>query len=218
MKEIKTKLRTSANVIRVLGDQLISNESVALIELIKNSYDARATEVNIEFKGPLKENEGEIIIEDNGIGMDLKTINEAWMIVATNFKKIEKQKKRNVVFLGEKGIGRFSAAKLAKKLIMITKTRSSNEEIEVEFDWEEFTGLQKMLDDLEIIIKIKKPQIFKNSSGTKLKLVGLTHDWNKVKVRRVVNNISRLINPVKPVDDFKVLLKFDNERDRKSVV
>ncbi len=212
MKEITTKLSASANVIQVLGDQLISNDSVALIELIKNSYDAGATEVEIEFKGALKEGSGEIIIKDNGNGMDLKTIKEAWMVIATNFKKIEKKRtSRKRSILGEKGIGRFSASKLAKKLVMITSSKN-DEEICVQFDWELFTDINKMLDDFEIVIQIGKPNKFLSQAGTILKLVGLCSDWNKSKVNKITNNLTRLINPVKPIEDFQINIKFsDNE-------
>ena len=84
-----SNLKPKARIIRTIGDELISNEVVAIIELIKNSYDADATKVTITFEGSLKRGEGNIIIEDDGTGMSLNTIQKAWMEPATSFKKVK---------------------------------------------------------------------------------------------------------------------------------
>lgn len=68
------KIRPYARLITMLGDQLIKNELIALVELIKNSYDADASWVKvsfIDFKEDFSlKSTSKIIIEDNGCGMD----------------------------------------------------------------------------------------------------------------------------------------------------
>ncbi len=77
------RLRPRARILRTLGDELISSETVAVIELVKNAYDADATRVLVRFHEPLQIGKGKIEIIDNGNGMSLKTIENTWMEPAT---------------------------------------------------------------------------------------------------------------------------------------
>ena len=93
-----------ARLIKTIGEELISNDNVAITELVKNSYDARASIVEITFRGNVKEKEIEgkkgsykekyiekrgasITVFDDGTGMDFETVQKAWMEPATNYKK-----------------------------------------------------------------------------------------------------------------------------------
>ena len=96
----KFNFRPRAMLILQLGDQLIRNDSIAMLELVKNSYDADATEVTIEMKEVDDVSKGVIIIEDNGTGMDINTVENVWMepgndIKRKMFEKGEKTKKYN---------------------------------------------------------------------------------------------------------------------------
>jgi Histidine kinase-, DNA gyrase B-, and HSP90-like ATPase len=77
-------LRPRARILRTLGDELISSETVAVIELVKNAYDADATRVLVRFQEPLEIGQGMIEVIDNGHGMSLETIQNAWMEPALN--------------------------------------------------------------------------------------------------------------------------------------
>ena len=72
MTEIR--FRPKAQILIQLGDQLIKNEGIALLELIKNSYDADATECEVNLSYLDSEMLGEIVVEDNGVGMSFETI------------------------------------------------------------------------------------------------------------------------------------------------
>lgn len=111
-----------------LGDQLIKNESIGLLELIKNSYDADATSVFVELKNLENPSSGSIIIEDDGIGMDMDIIKNVWMEPGTDYKEnlyneYKRSEKFNRLPLGEKGIGRFSVHKLGNQIELITKKK-----------------------------------------------------------------------------------------------
>src|SRR5262245_50727795 len=122
-KDQGAKLRPRARLLRTLGEELISNEIVAVIELVKNAYDADATRVMIRFVAPLVPGKGRIEVIDNGHGMDLKTVQTVWMEPATPSKR---DKPRSRTFgrrhLGEKGIGRFAASRLANELEVISRS------------------------------------------------------------------------------------------------
>ena len=135
----KLSIRPYARLLTMLGDQLIKNEKIALVELIKNAYDADADSVEVrfeDFNDDMSFNEcSSIVVKDNGCGMTPEDIRNSWMNPATPKKYIEKKegkertpdKKR--IIQGEKGIGRFAVLKLGK-MITIT-TRPVNSEFRV---------------------------------------------------------------------------------------
>jgi len=135
------KPRAYARLLTMIGDQLIKNEKVALIELIKNSYDADANWVQIRFKNfTIDKDENTLIknknacieIEDDGIGMSFDTVENVWLNPATPNKFIQKQEGKNLtkkkrIIQGEKGIGRFAVYKLGTTIELTTKSIEKNE-------------------------------------------------------------------------------------------
>ncbi len=207
-KKGKIKLRPRARIIKILGEDLISNNNVAFIELIKNSYDADATNVVITFKNSLLKNKGIITIEDDGHGMDLKTIKEGWMEPASVIKKLTKtslKKKRR--FLGEKGVGRFATSKLSKKLQIIS--RGGKDEILANFDWHKFYDEKKYLDQVNCDWESRSPQIFKKS-GTILIMSEIYQNWDLEKLKSLRISLTRLISPFQEMKDFNVVIKLPN--------
>ena len=83
MKDENVYFRPRARLMLELGEQLIKNESVAMLELIKNSYDAFARNVNVRLDNIDDCDAGLIVIEDDGIGMTKETVVNHWMEPAT---------------------------------------------------------------------------------------------------------------------------------------
>src|SRR5258707_11232797 len=119
-RQERIPFRIHPRVFAALGEDLVTNDVVAVLELVKNSYDAFATRVDVKFKrhprlGPYLE------IKDNGSGMDRKTIKDAWCVVATPYRQdnpIASLGKKTRRAAGEKGLGRLSAARLGQRLRM----------------------------------------------------------------------------------------------------
>lgn len=213
-------LRPKARILRTFGDELISSETVAIIELVKNAYDADATQVHINFKDPLEVGKGMIEIFDNGNGMSLDTIQYVWMEPATPYRKnqtISKNFKRRV--LGEKGIGRFAASRLGDNLEVIT--RNSDLETRVFFDWTQFDDDQKYLDEINVIWEESEPKLirpggivenlFRNNlsgngsdltHGTILRIGKLRTKWDKQQLESMRIGLSRLISPLSSEDNL----------------
>jgi len=123
-------LRPRAHILQRIGDELISSETVAVIELVKNAYDADATRLLVNFQEPLEIGQGRIELMDNGPGMSLETIRTARMEPATLFRKRQQRSEqygRRV--LGDKGIGRFAASRLANNLEVVTRRVGEDGEI-----------------------------------------------------------------------------------------
>ena len=201
--------KISSALKNLIGSDLITDNFVAVFELVKNSFDAYATEVTIEFK-PDK-----IIITDDGKGMDLNDINDKWLFVAYSAKKegIEddelKEKEfdsyRNKIqakkyYAGAKGIGRFSCDRLGSTLILTTKKASLNAVVEqIEVDWDEFDKDSEQ-DFIEIKVKHRTlppitRELKKLERGTILEITNLNSSWDRPKKQGLKYSLEKLINP-----------------------
>lgn len=220
--------RPRAHLLRTLGDELISSETVAVIELVKNAYDADATHVIVRFQEPLEIGQGQIEVIDNGHGMSLETVQHAWMEPATRLKKHQSRSRRlQRRVLGEKGIGRFAAVRLANSLEVVTRHVGTDSEIWAFFDWSQFDDEEKYLDQVKVtweereLKEICPDGIFQSLGltnqaphGTILRMKELRTTWEEKQVQELYIGLSRLILPVSgqeelsPADTFEVYLQF----------
>jgi signal transduction histidine kinase len=232
--EALNPFRPRARLIRALGQELISNETVAIIELVKNSYDADATRVKIRFTEPLQEGKGSIEIVDNGNGMNLAIVRSSFLEPATSSKRGGKSKrkserlKRHV--LGEKGIGRFASSRLADELELFTRSRNSDQEVYGLFDWEQFDDDDLYLDEVLVLTEERDPiEICPNgttrslwqddesprkselSQGTVLRMNNLLKGWERSDFEVLERGLSRLVSPFKRSADFRVFLELPEE-------
>lgn len=225
--------RPKARLIKTIGEELISNDNVAITELVKNSYDAGACVVDITFDGVVKEKEiisggrssrsvktkyiekagASITVFDDGEGMDFKTVESAWMEPATSFKKKQYSSNPKRKFSGEKGIGRFASAKLSRQLELITR-KKGGEEIVAYFDWNAFSDEDSYLDDVKVNWETREPKEIK-TSGTILRLIDLNDDWDEGKISELRVALSRLLNPIVPTEDFLISINLPDEFDEK---
>ena len=143
LKSEKNFFQPRARLLLQLGDKLIKNENIALLELIKNSYDADAKKVTVSLSNITDKGLGKIDIIDNGEGMDMEIIENVWLEPGSDykeqlFKKRKRTKKYDRLPIGEKGIGRFGVHKLGNKIELISKKEGKNEVV-VSIDWNEFS-------------------------------------------------------------------------------
>lgn len=210
-------LTATARLIKQLGDQLISDEMVAILELIKNSYDADATkvEVFVDTKIETEYGKGKIIIKDNGNGMVPSIIKESFLKLSTGFKEVEKISpyfKRRV--LGKKGIGRLSFQRLGKFIKVYTEPRIErlmknnliNEEdikileeynrFYIEMDW---YNLDFEKNFTEIKAKLNYEYTEEVRYGTYIEILGINNldfwTFNSIKEKEMKKSISSMMNP-----------------------
>ena len=191
------------------GADLVTSDVVALIELVKNSYDAFAYNVEVIFDLDSLGNKTLTIVDD-GLGMSKDIIVNAWAVIATNNKVrnpfVERNGKVRAVS-GNKGMGRFSAARLGTKLTIITKTKTEGC-YKLELDWEEFNSARSIEECSFVLEKINENEIA-YESGTKLIISNLSHIWAEDELADLQEELSRIINPFTPKDEFNILLKYD---------
>jgi signal transduction histidine kinase len=200
----KLRFRPRARIIRTIGDQLISGPEAAIIELVKNSYDADATSVSLKFFPPLEPSSGRITVHDNGHGMTLSDIQDKWMEPATTSKVGSRLSPgRNRVMMGYKGIGRFAAAKLGGRLALNSTSDRGGERIEVlipELDWSIFDG-DTYLSDIAIDYYTEPAT---GPTGTLLEILDLSEAWTEPKMTRLLLELRRLISPLQQQDSEDV--------------
>lgn len=214
----------SAAVVRQLGEELVTDEVTAIMELVKNSYDACASWVKVEvninsslngdhfrFNG----DRGYITIEDNGFGMTEDEIKKGWMIISLSAKRKMKATGEKTPCgrtpLGDKGLGRLSTQRLGQKLEMFTIKDGEKEAHHVAFDWADFT------EDTPLT---QVPTFFENTDkkfqakGTKLVLTNLkdASAWEWKSADKFKGQLSQLIFPFKEKRTFHVFLTINNEK------
>lgn len=215
----KIEFKPRARLLLQLGDQLIKSESIAVLEIIKNSYDANASRVDVSMKDIEKPEKGAIIIEDDGDGMDADIIQNVWMQPGSDYKvKVldelsasghDKNKKR--LPIGGKGIGRFGVHKLGRKIELISK-RADCKEVKIEIDWESFEA-NELLKDVKVSLKENEtPEYFSaGKTGTRIVITGLKSKWNRGSIRDLYRAITSLNSPFDRLDSFKTYFKLDNQ-------
>ena len=142
----KLHFKTNVQLKNIIGKDLINNDNIAILELIKNSFDADAKRVDVSFVN-LKENDdtdnlyysdktSRIIIRDDGVGMDLTDISDKWLNIAYSEKK-NKSRQYNRMMAGAKGVGRFSCDRLGMYLNLYAK-KNNSKCILLSIDWKKF--------------------------------------------------------------------------------
>lgn len=213
------KMRPRARLISLIGDELISDEPVAIVELVKNSYDADATKVEIVFEGKDPFRPDRIIVRDNGIGMDLDTVLGCWFEPGTISKRKDQRSPGGRLYLGAKGIGRFAAARLAESLILETRKNKSKDEVFVIINWGVFNDpkVDRYLDEIELDYEVRKTD--GSSHGTILTLETLRKKvWKEADFEHLRARLTRLISPFREVSDFSIVLNIPGFPQHSGVV
>lgn len=211
MDELKFKVSTGLK--SILGQDLITSDNIAILELVKNSYDAHATRVIITFE------KDSIIIADNGKGMSLNDLQNKWLFVGYSAKSdgtedasYRSKFKRN--FAGAKGIGRISCDRLGSEVWLTTKSEDSNTVEIIHVDWNKFEkSLKKEFDKIPIEHESRtEDYIFPGGSniGTELKITGFrpeTPEWTRERITDLKKSLEKMINPFSGSEDFSIEIK-----------
>lgn len=206
----KIKFRVQSHILKLLGDELIGQDRLAVFELVKNAYDADAKEVSVTLD--LKAAHPKITVLDDGDGMSASTIEHGWLEIGTNSKRGEINRHRSNTFgrmpLGEKGVGRLATQKLGKSLRVITRAKQQPE-YEFSINWTDLLGNSQFLDDdLGVLVSTNlKPKLFEHGTGTAVEISDLYRsEWTRREIRDLYRLVTSLSNPFDEVESFKTIL------------
>ena len=180
-----------AGLIQRLGYELVGRAETAVSELIKNSYDADATVVDVDFINAFTQG-GSLIISDNGLGMTKQQLINGFMRISSTDKLHNPTSIRfNRTKAGKKGIGRFAAQRLGERLILVTQTKESTNAIQIEIDWDKYS-IDKDITTITFPIRnIPKEKV----EGTTIKIHGLREKWTEASIKRIYRYVLDLFQP-----------------------
>jgi signal transduction histidine kinase len=228
-----TKLHfdVSTGLKRVLGRELITNDEVAIFEMVKNSFDAGADTVHIYF------GDDSVVIADNGHGMSYGDLTEKWLFVAYSAKRHEELGKdfRHAVagrghYAGSKGIGRFSSDRLGQRLILQTRPKAKKSGVvhKLDIDWTRFERNDKEhFERVPVGYSEQRgfelpPALRKFGAalgpGTAIEIQKLRQKWDRDALLSLKASLAKLINPFgADVDSFNIFIDAPGEaaEDRK---
>lgn len=215
------RIKIDAFVVRQLGEELISDAEQAILELVKNSYDADSDWCAINIDTNYKEiingivYQGKITIEDQGIGMTREQISKGWLTISYSEKRELKRKKivtdkHNRSYQGDKGLGRLSSMKLGSILRLTTSHGDDNNpSFSIQLNWDDFLS-GTTLDN----ISVEEVDGDIKNTGTRLDIIGL-HDIKRWQGNDSKTNLqiklSSLISPFNIDEQFKVYLSIDGD-------
>lgn len=210
----KVRFSTHAHIKSIIGKDLITDDNIAVLELVKNSFDAGSRKVELIFQNILQnddiekikfptKNSSKLIIKDDGIGMSEFDISKKWLNIAYSEKK-EKKEEFGRVLAGNKGVGRFSCDRLGRFLTIYSRKKGESY-IKLFIDWKVFEKEGQIdfnIQDVEFEIENLNDKEFVSStgyskfeSGTILEIACLREHWHSNKIISLKRQLERLINP-----------------------
>lgn len=226
MEKMKYKISSRATIL--LGRESVSKVESALIELIKNTYDADAFLCYVLFD---VENDN-IYLIDNGVGMTKKVIEDNWMMIGTDNKKKEYISTKKRIKSGEKGIGRFALDRLGGVCELFTKNKDEQMTIRWKTNWNSFEEEGKILDDIEAEFEYNEqslvellPTCVRNEiekikevldkkidfeTGTMIKISNLRDNWTMNQIDKIKKSMEFLVPP-KEQDEFYICQQKNSE-------
>lgn len=216
------KFRVSSALKSIIGKDLITDKYIAVFELVKNGYDANASEVTIEFENIYSESDGIIRIIDNGNGMSIEDIEKKWLFVAYSEKNPRsrdfedyRDSINNRKAAGAKGVGRFSCDRLGAKLNLYSRVDEISPATKLTVNWDLF----EEDDSKEFIdVSVFEEQVYsmpKNlSKGTVLEITDLRETWDRKSLIKLKQSLMKLVNPETDddTDPFKITIIAPDEK------
>jgi signal transduction histidine kinase len=203
----------TARVAMQLGRESISNSIVAILELIKNAYDADAEKVSIHF-AHLGTPNAIMVIEDDGLGMSEAQLSRRWLLIGTEFKhQSSTSKEKGRIVTGEKGLGRLGLDRLCTKTMLRSFTKSASRGVELHIDWNQYdrhsnSRLEEVKHRLYRIDKrVPDPiteEVISHDHGTQITLQGLKDTWVRDQIKELRSELTLLISPFAGINDFQI--------------
>jgi signal transduction histidine kinase len=218
MKKVKGRsFKVDARALLSLGRESIKDNTTALVELVKNSYDADAENVDVEIISGAR---GLVRIADDGSGMTSTDINKKWLRIGFSEKRKRKVSVKGRRETGEKGIGRLSADRLGS-ILELRSVTASGRSVGIGVDWDEFDVDGAELGSVEISELTQSQPILpkhgtKNAAtGTEIRILNLRQNWSNEDIAALEIELSTLVS-ASSTSDFSIWLRTNkNEKLRK---
>ena len=205
------KIRPAGRLVLTIGRDLIQDVHAAVVELVKNAYDADSTVVEITFEGSSDRSGYSVTISDYGHGMSREDVIAKWMVPSTSDKLKRRTSPSGRVMQGRKGVGRYATSVLGNTLLLETVTENG-EETKALIEWDKFEQAE-YLDDVEVTIQTANTD---STPGTHLTIEGdQSHldEWTDQRFNQLRTELRKLQSPLdnaSEFDNFKLKLTVAN--------
>lgn len=185
--------RFSPEVLSRLGEELIPNPEQGIIELVKNAYDADATWCEVEF-GVSEEGGRTLSVSDNGLGMDANAIRDGWLIIGRSGKATRQlTRKFDRLPVGDKGLGRLSALRQGKRVVLETTPDSDlSARYLLEIDWGK---IQRATTVEDVGLNVERQIANGKGHGTRILVKDLETELGKAGLNRLARELLLLADP-----------------------
>lgn len=200
--------KTNTLLKNLVGKDLINDDNIAIVELVKNSYDAGSEDVLVRFTQFSSKEQSttssQIIVVDEGSGMDETDIEDKWLNIAYSEKKLLEQES-GAYLAGNKGIGRFSCDRLGKRLDLLTR-KKDGDLLYLQIQWSDFEVegnkdltiqqiplIIRTIDDVQAA-RIAGIERFPDH-GTALVISSLRSFWDRDRLRQLKTSLEKFLNP-----------------------
>jgi len=224
----KIRFNVNAYTAKLIGRENVSNLEGAILELVKNTYDADATKCILYYD----EKNKALYIMDNGVGMSEEVIERHWMTIGNSSKSINFISKSGRVQTGAKGIGRFALDRTGDTCIMYTKNQESKNIIQWKVDWRDFDRKEN-LTDITAELDYFKGNLYDNVNGNKyldemlkkyfkdtgtiFKITNLREEWNIDLIKNIKKNLATLIPP-DIENEFAIYFFYEKQNEKEALI
>ena len=202
MKEI-VHFKVSSGIKNIVGRELITDDIVAIFELVKNSFDANAKRIDLLIS-PLR---NRVEVRDDGVGMTPDEIKEKWLFIAFS-EKTEPTSER--IYAGSKGIGRFSCDTLGSKLTLFSRKNGITTSLTI--DWDIFeSNTKNQVGDLDITLDTSEEDTANlGDAGTLLVIESLRTNWSLQHSKKALDRLKQLLNPIDSVNNTDLYFGYES--------
>jgi hypothetical protein len=193
--------RVSPRVLGPLGAEQLQDPALAVLELVKNSWDADARRVSIVVDQGRKT--GRIVVMDNGHGMTQEEFEQRWLVIGASLKRSEEISEGGRPLIGEKGLGRLSSFALGR-VIYFVSARAGRKGFSAKVNWEDLQAASSLED---YVVEITNAR---SRRGTRVELQELKAEWNDTHTNFLATHAEFLASV--PGQEFKIILRVNGKR------
>ena len=224
----KIRFNVNAYTAKLIGRENVSNLEGAILELVKNTYDADATKCILYYD----EENKTLYIMDNGTGMSEEIIEKHWMTIGNSSKSTNFITQSGRVQTGAKGIGRFALDRTGDTCVMYTKTQKNDDIIQWKVDWRDFDRKEN-LTDITAEIDYVKGKLYDNVQGNKylneilkthfsgtgtiFKITNLREEWNIDLIKNIKKSLATLIPP-DIENEFAIYFFYEDQSEKEALI
>lgn len=190
---LTAQIRFSTQILKRLGEELNPSPDQSILELVRNAHDADASTCTIELRNT-DQSGGTILIQDDGVGMDLTQIKDGWLLLGESGKSAIQTTAGGRIPAGSKGLGRLAALRMGTIVTLTTRpSKDSLVEYSIRIDWRQYDGV-KAVEDVDLVIN-EGSRGENQRQGTTITIENISAKLSRTDIKRLARSLILLASP-----------------------